>query len=158
MEHSNPKSWRATLTPHRSLTRQGFIVLMAVIAALNLAIGLFFYIIGAWPVVGFMGLDVALIWWAFNKNFADARRAERIEITAHELVLERLSEKCPPRQQRFVRRWVRVELEEDRERERVGSLYLRFKGKRTEIASFLGAEERQAFARELQAALINPHF
>ena len=158
MEHSNPKSWRATLTPHRSLTRQGFIVLMAVIAALNLAIGLFFYIIGAWPVVGFMGLDVALIWWAFNKNFADARRAERIEITAHELVLERLSEKYPPRQQRFVRRWVRVELEEDRERELVGSLYLRFKGKRTEIASFLGAEERQAFARELQAALINPHF
>ena len=158
MEHSNPKSWRATLTPHRSLTRQGFIVLMAVIAALNLAIGLFFYLIGAWPVVGFMGLDVALIWWAFNKNFADARRAERIEITAHELVLERLSEKYPPRQQRFVRRWVRVELEEDRERELVGSLYLRFKGKRTEIASFLGAEERQAFARELQAALINPHF
>jgi uncharacterized membrane protein len=158
MEQTNPKSWRATLTPHRSLTRQGFIILMGVIAGLNFGIGLFFYIIGAWPVVGFMGLDVALVWWAFSKNFADARRAERIEITAHEVVLEKMSEKYPPRQQRFVRRWVRVELEEDKDRELIGSLYLRFQGKRTEIASFLGAEERQAFAKELQAALVNPHF
>ena len=158
MEHTNPKSWRATLTPHRSLTRQGFVVLMAVIAGSSFGVGLFFYIIGAWPVVGFMGLDVALVWWAFTKNFADARRAERIEITAHEVVLEKLSEKYPPKQHRFVRRWVRVELVEDRDRELTGPLYLRFKGKRTEIASFLGAEERQAFARELQAALVNPHF
>ena len=155
MEQSEPKSWRATLTPHRSLTRRGFAILMTAIALLNFAIGMFFYSIGAWPVVGFMGLDVALIWWAFNRNFADARHAERIEITAHEVVLEKLSEKHAPSEQRFVRRWVRVELEEDKDRELVGSLFLRFKGKRTEIASFLGAEERRAFARELQAALIN---
>ena len=70
MEQSNPKSWRATLTPHRSLTRQGFVILMSAIAGLSFGIGLFFYIIGAWPVVGFMGLDVVLIWWAFSKNFA----------------------------------------------------------------------------------------
>jgi uncharacterized membrane protein len=158
MEQSNPKSWRATLTPHRSLSRQGFLILMSAIAVLSFAIGLFFYAIGAWPVVGFMGLDVALIWWAFNRNFADARRAERIEITTHEVVLEKLSEKHPPREQRFVRRWVRVELEEDRDRELIGSLFLRFEGKRTEIASFLGAEERRAFAKELQAALVNPKF
>jgi uncharacterized membrane protein len=53
---------------------------------------------------------------------------------------------------------VRVELEEDRERELIGPLYLRFRGKRTEIASFLGAQERLAFAQALKAALINPHF
>ena len=158
MEQPNPKSWRATLTPHRSLTRQGFVILMSAIAGLSFGIGLFFYIIGAWPVVGFMGLDVVLIWWAFSKNFADARRAERIEITSHEVVLEKLWEKRAPQEQRFVRRWVQVELEEDRDRELVGSLYLRFQGKRTEIASFLGAEERQAFAKELQKALVNTHF
>ena len=158
MEQPNPKSWRATLTPHRSLTRQGFLILMGAIAILSFGIGLFFYIIGAWPVVAFMGLDVALIWWAFRKNFADARCAERIEITSHEVVLEKVWEKREPQEHRFERRWVRVELEEDRERELIGSLYLRFQGKRTEIASFLGAEERQAFARELQKALVNPHF
>ena len=158
MDETNPKTWRATLTPHRSLSRQGFLILMTVIVGLNLTVGLFFYVIGAWPVVGFMGLDVVLVWWAFSANFADARRAEHIEITAHELVLMRLAERQPPREQRFLRRWVRVELEEDRERELIGPLYLRFRGRRTEIASFLGAHERQAFAHALKAALINPHF
>jgi uncharacterized membrane protein len=158
MEQTNPKSWRATLTPHRSLTHEGFLFLMGAITILSFGAGFFFYSIGAWPVVGFMGLDVALAWWAFHKNFADARRAERIEITSHEVVLEKLWEKRQPQEHRFERRWVRVELEEDRERELVGSLYLRFQGKRTEIASFLGAEERQAFARELQKVLVNPHF
>jgi uncharacterized membrane protein len=158
MDDTKPKTWRATLTPHRSLSPKGFVILMSVIVGLNLTVGMFFYVIGAWPVVGFMGLDVALIWWAFRANFADARRAEHIEITSDELVLRRLAENKPAQEQRFARRWVRVELEEDRERELVGPLYLRFGGKRTEIASFLGAQERISFANALKAALINPHF
>jgi uncharacterized membrane protein len=158
MDETNPKTWRATLTPHRSLSPKGFVIVMVVIVGLNLTVGMFFYVIGAWPVVGFMGLDVALVWWAFHANFADARRAEQIEITTHELVLRRLAEDKPAQEQRFARGWVRVELEEDRDRELVGPLYLRFGGKRTEIASFLGAQERLAFANALKAALINPHF
>jgi len=158
MDDTKPKTWRATLTPHRSLSPKGFVILMSVIAGFNFIVGLFFYVIGAWPVVGFMGLDVALIWRAFRANFADARRAEHIEITSDELVLRRLREDRPAQEQRFARSWVRVELEEDRERELVGPLYLRFGGKRTEIASFLGAQERLSFANALKAALINPHF
>ena len=158
MDDSNTKTWRATLTPHRSLSREGFTVLMSVIAGMSFAIGLFFYLIGAWPVVGFMGLDVALIWWAFRANFAAGRQAEHIEITGHELVLERIAERRPPQVIRFMRRWVRVELEEDRERELIGPLYLRFRGKRTEIARFLGAQERLAFAQALKVALTNPNF
>ena len=79
MDEINPKTWRATLIPHRSLSPKGFVILMSVIVGSNLTVGTFFYIIGAWPVVGFMGLDVALVWWAFHANFADARRAEHIE-------------------------------------------------------------------------------
>ena len=158
MDKTNPKTWRATLTPHRSLSPKGFVIVMSVIAGFNFIAGLFFYVIGAWPVVGFMGLDVALVWWAFRANFADGRRAEHIEITPHELVLRRLAESRPAQEQRFARRWVRIELEENRERELVGPLYLRFGGKRTEIASFLGGQERLAFAQALKAALINPHF
>lgn len=158
MDDTKPKIWRATLTPHRSLSREGFLILMAVIVGLNLTVGMFFYVIGAWPVVGFMGLDVALIWWAFRANFADARRAEHIEITSDELVLRRLAEDRPAQEQRFARRRVRVELEQDPERELVGPLYLHFGGNRTEIASFLGAQERLSFANALKAALINPRF
>ena len=157
MERSNPKTWAATLTPHRSLSRQGFIAVMSLIAGANFIAGVVFYVIGAWPVIGFCGLDVLLMWWAFRVNFADGRKLERIEITAHELILERLAHGRERQEQRFVRRWVKVELEEDKDRELIGRLLLRSHGTRTEIGKFLAPEERKALAGELKAALASPH-
>jgi uncharacterized membrane protein len=37
---------------------------MGCIAAVSFAAGIGFLLIGAWPVFGFFGLDVVLIWWA----------------------------------------------------------------------------------------------
>jgi uncharacterized membrane protein len=145
------------LTPHRSLSRKGFLLIMWVIAGINLLGGTVFWLLGAWPVVGFMGLDVLLIWWAFRANFAAARRAERIEVTDQELILERLLPGRPPVESRFVRGWVRVELEEDRERELIGRLYLNARHKRTEIGSFLSPAERKTLAGALKQALARPH-
>jgi uncharacterized membrane protein len=156
MERSNPNCWRATLTPHRSLSRQGFVAVMAAIVAVNLAGSIVFSVIGAWPIAGFMGLGVVLVWWAFRANFAAARRAERIEITEHELVVEHLADGRPRRERRFVRRWVRVELEEDRKRDLIGSLFLTSHGIRTEIGRFLSPAERRELARELKSALATP--
>ncbi len=156
MDRGNTKTWQATLTPHRSLTKQGFVTVMVLVAAVNLAVGGLFMAIGAWPVAGFAGLDVALIWWAFKANFADARRLERISITESELVLDRLQARREPEQQRFVRRWVRVELEEDRERELIGRLSLISGQTRVDIGDFLAPEERKSLATALQAALAIP--
>jgi uncharacterized membrane protein len=145
--------WSVTLTPHRSLTREGFVALMSIIAFANLTIGLMFYVIGAWPIVAFLGLDVLLIWWAFRKNFADGQRTERISLAGDGLTLSRIardgSEECTE----FNRRWVRIDLEYDAERELVGKLFLRSHGQAHEIASFLGAEERQSLAKALQRAI-----
>ena len=162
MDHSHstgdeaPKPWAATLTPHRSLSRRGFYVLMSVVTAINLAVSIYFYVEGAWPIIGFMGLDVVLIYWAFARNYADAAVAERIEIDTHEVVLRRRKAKRPEVEKRFVRRWLRVELKEDRERELIGPLYLWFKGEATEIGAFLPPHERKDFAKALQAALVSP--
>jgi uncharacterized membrane protein len=156
MDASNSKGWEATLTPHRSLTRQGFLLVMMLVAAVNLVVGGLFMAIGAWPVAGFAGLDVLIIWWAFRANFADARRMERISITEHELVFDRLRENRPPEQQRFVRRWVRVELEEDRERELIGRLMLVSGASRISVGEFLGPEERKTLAAALKSALAIP--
>ena len=156
MEQRNPKTWQAVLTPYRSLSRRGFIIVMVLVAAVNFVVGSVFYAIGAWPVLGFAGLDVLAIWWAFKANFADARRAERIVITEHELVLERLSEAQGREEQRFVRRWVRVDLEEDRERELIGGLYLVSGATRTAIGAFLPPSEKRELAGQLKAALAIP--
>lgn len=156
MEESNSKVWQATLTPHRSLNRDGFYVLMGLVILVNLVVAGMFVALGAWPVAGFAGLDVLLVWWAFRMNFADARKLERISITEHELVLDRESARRPPQQQRFVRRWVRVELEEDRERELIGSLLLVSGRTRVAVGEFLGPEERKTLAEALKSALAIP--
>lgn len=154
MDRVEAKTWRATLTPHRSLTRQGFTLLMATFGAISLGVGILFFTIGAWPVLGFMGLDVFLVWFAFKRNFRDADRAEHIEVTERELVVQRVvrSEAFEP--MRFVRNWVRVELEQDLARELIGRLLIRFKGSAVEIASFLSPDERREFAQALQHALV----
>lgn len=156
MDDRNTKAWQATLTPHRSLTRQGFLVVMGLVVAVNLVVGGLFMAIGAWPVAGFAGLDVLIIWWAFRANFADARKMERISITEHELVFDRFAENRAPEQQRFVRRWVRVELEEDRERELIGRLSLVSGASRVAVGDFLAPEERKQLATALRAALAVP--
>ena len=156
MDARNTKAWQATLTPHRSLTRQGFLIVMGLVVAVNLVVGGLFMAIGAWPVAGFAGLDVLIIWWAFRANFADARKMERISITEHELVFDRFAENRAPEQQRFVRRWVRVELEEDRERELIGRLSLVSGASRVAVGDFLAPEERKQLATALRAALAVP--
>ena len=156
MDASNSKAWQATLTPHRSLSREGFVAIMVLVVLVNLVVGGLFMAVGAWPVAGFAGLDVLIIWWAFRANFADARRMERISITDHELVLDRMRQHKPQEQHRFVRRWVRVELEEDRERELIGRLLLISGSTRMPIGEFLAPEERKTLASALKSALAIP--
>lgn len=156
MDQGNSKVWQATLTPHRSLDRNGFYILMGLVILVNLVVAGVFVALGAWPIAGFAGLDVLLVWWAFRVNFADARKVERISITEHELVLEREGERHPLEQKRFVRRWVRVELEEDVDRELIGRLLLVSGRIKEPVGEFLGPEERKTLATALKAALAIP--
>ncbi len=149
----------AVLTPNKSLTPKGFFVLMAVICGVSFTAGVFFMSLGAWPVFGFFGLDVFLIYWAFKKNFSDCQMREVIEITERDLVVHRYLPNKPARQYRLNRHWVRLELAEDKARELVGALTVNSHGKKLEIASFLGPDERKEFyrvlTRELNVANIN---
>lgn len=157
MNTAADQTFRATLRPYRSLGRTGFIVLMAVLIGLNFAAGTAFYLLGAWPIAPFLGADVGLVWWAFRKNYNDALREERIEVTTHELILKRFDHHKQREELRFTRDWVKVELEEDKERDLIGGLFLRSRGERTEIGRFLGARDRKAMAGLLAAALAKPH-
>jgi uncharacterized membrane protein len=153
MAEAKSKSWSVTLTPHRSLGRQGFIVLFGLVVALNLVIAVFFYILKAWPVFGFLGLDVALVGFAFRANENSAKQSERILIEGDDLRLITQRPKKPTQEKSFNRRWTKVLLEYDEAREMVGKLFLVSRGESTEIASFLGAEERQSLANELKSVL-----
>ena len=124
-EQTADQTFRATLRPYRSLGRKGFIILMTVLIGLNFAAGTAFYLLGAWPVAPFLGADVVLVWWAFRKNYSDALKEERIEVTAHELILRRFDHNKEREELHFTRDWVKIELEEDADRDLIGNLYLR---------------------------------
>src|SRR6185437_5746330 len=81
----------ARLTPHRSLSRVGFMALMGFVCFVSFAAGMVFLMMGAWPVFCFFGLDVLIIYWAFRINFRHARATEEISITHTELRVRRTS-------------------------------------------------------------------
>ena len=50
------------------------------LASMALLPGLIFYMLGAWPVVGFMGLDVVALYWALTWSFRDGKRSEEVTL------------------------------------------------------------------------------
>src|SRR5260370_3746356 len=88
---AQPELFSAVLTPHRSLNSTGFLVLMGFLSAVSFAAGFAFLLMGAWPVLGFFGLDVLAIYWAFRINFRHAKATEEIWVTPSELRVRRIS-------------------------------------------------------------------
>lgn len=100
------------LLSHRSLPPRGFHLLMLILGLISLAVGIGFVSIGAWPVMGFFGLDVALVYLAFRLNYRSARRRETIRLAGDAFTVERVSEQGEHRMWRFQPFWLRVILEE----------------------------------------------
>src|SRR4051812_8141042 len=96
----------ATLVPHRSLGRRAFVLLMAAIAALWFALGLFLWEHGAWPVIGFGGVDVLAIYIAFKLNYRAARTFEEIAVSRTEIVVRKVKANGRAQEFRFNPQWV----------------------------------------------------
>lgn len=142
----------ARLTPHRSLSRNGFLALMAFVTAVSFAAGLAFLLMGAWPVFGFFGLDVLIIYWAFKANFRSASATEDILVTPYEIRVRRVSHRGHVAEWTLNPIWVRLERKEDDEFG-IEKLYLVSRGRRLSVGSFLGPDEKASFASALQSAL-----
>lgn len=142
----------ATLTPHRSLSERGFKLLMLFAGGIGLAVSIPFYLLGAWPVLGFMGLDILLIYIAFRYHYASARACERLVISRIAILFRAVSWRGAVREHHLNPVWTRIEREEHPEFG-LERLILKEGKQRVELASMLGREERAEFAGALQAAL-----
>jgi uncharacterized membrane protein len=149
---AEPKLFSALLTPHRSLNRTGFLVLMGFLSVISFAAGLAFLLMGAWPVFGFFGLDVLLIYWAFKVNFRRAKSTEEISVTPSELRVRRVSHRGHVVEWVLNPLWVQLDQKIHAEFG-IERLYLVSKGRRVSIASFLGPDEKASFVKALTAAL-----
>ena len=124
---------------------------MSSVVLVSFLTGLGFYLLGAWPVTGFLGLDVLLIYGAFRLNYRAARLHELVELTASELRLTRVYPSGHSRSWSFNPYWVRLELEE-RETQ-ADRLSLRSHGRVLTFGNFLSDEEKRGFADALRTAL-----
>ena len=142
----------ATLTPHRSLTPRGKRVVIGLVAALALVPGVVFYFAGAWPVVGFMGLDVLAIWAALTISMRGARAHEVVTLWPGALELKKVDAKGAEEVLSFVPFNVRFVIDRDYN-ERVTGLWLKERERRIAIGDFLSAEEKLSFSKAFGTAL-----
>jgi uncharacterized membrane protein len=139
------------LSPHRSLPPRGFCMLMLALGLISLAVGIGFVAIGAWPVIGFFGLDVALVYLAFRLSYRSARRSETIRLAGDVFTVERASVRGERRAWRFQPFWLQVVLEE-----RAGDanrLLVASHGRSLVVGDFVTSPARRELAAGIREAL-----
>jgi uncharacterized membrane protein len=147
-----PTIFSAVLTPHRSLGHVGFMVLIVVFGVVSFISGLAFLLLGAWPVFGFFGLDVALLYWAFRLNYRHAAEYEQVMVTPTALRVRKVCHRGRAREWVLNPLWVKLDTVEHEEYG-IERLFLVSRGKQLVIANFLGPDEKASFAQALGNAL-----
>ena len=147
-----PTIFSAIITPHRSLSGTGFLVVMLLVGGISFVSGVVFFMVGAWPVIGFLGLDVALVYWAFRVNYRTAAAYEEVTVTASELRVRKVSHRGEVADWSLNPVWARLD-RETHEEFGIERLFLVSHGRRLPIAGFLGPKEKESFASALGTAL-----
>ena len=144
--------FRALLTPHRALGRTGFMVLLGVVACLWLGIGAVFLSMGAWPVFGFFGLDVVLLYVAFRLNYRAARAREEVSVSRTALDILKVAPSGKSLAYRFNPFWAKFRVARHDE---IGitAMAVEGEGRRVPIGSFLNPDDRESFATAFGRAL-----
>ena len=145
------RSFRAVLVPHRSLSPAGFLLLMSLLGAVSFVAGMAFLLAGAWPVLGFFGLDLAVVYVAFKLNYRSGRLYETVEVNPAALTITRVQPSGRQEAFTFATAWVRVELREAHDGRT--ELKLRHHARELLFGRFLTDDERRDFSHALRAAV-----
>lgn len=147
----NQPLFSAILTPYRSLSPQGFIIVMGLIGGISFIAGVFFFMIGAWPVVGFFGLDVLLVYLAFKMNYRSAKLYETVDLNNDLLTVTRVMPSGKSKSWSFNAYWVRLDVQQAPNCPAVMSLASH--GNVLVFGQFLTDDEKFDFAKALRRAL-----
>jgi uncharacterized membrane protein len=144
--------FRALLVPYRSLGKRGFTVVMLFFGLVSLGTSIGFLIEGAWPVVGFFGLDVALVWFAFKASYRAARAREEVSVSRTDLLVRKTSPRGEVREAHYNPFWARFQVARHAE---IGitRMAISGQGRSTEIGGFLNPDDRESFASAFARAL-----
>jgi uncharacterized membrane protein len=139
--------FEALIVPHRSLSRRGLRLLLATIVGASSLISLRFWLLGAWPVLGFAVLEIGIAVVMLRRNAGSARASELVLLGERSVRIVRTDAQGHREERVLPSAWLNLVLEE--EPGRVPRLLLANRGNREEIGHVLG----EAAKRELAAAL-----
>lgn len=144
--------FRALLTPHRSLGRAGFMILMGALVFGWLVTGAIFLAHGAWPVFGFFGLDVLLVYVAFRLNYRSGRAREEVSVSRTSLDIRKIAPSGRTEAFQFNPFWARFSVSRHQEIGITG-MAVEGQGRNVPIGSFLNPDDRESFATAFSGAL-----
>lgn len=143
--------------PHRSLSSKGFTIVIGILAIFLLIIGVGFLLAGAWPVMGFLGLELLIVWGAFKLNYRAARHHETILTTTEDVTVETHSPSGRNATKSFPLGWLRVKLSPStapavkiRQNQKI---ILSSHGKQIEIGKHLHPAEKSDLSRDIDAMI-----
>ncbi len=142
----------AVITPHRSLGKNAFRLVMTLVCLATVVSSLPFIVLGAWPVAGFFGLDLLALYIAFRVNFRQAKAVEEVVVTRIEVLLRKVTHRGVATEWRFNPAWTKLERIDDEDFGMLG-LSLVSRGQSVSIAQALSPAERESFATALTNAL-----
>ena len=149
---AEPRVFEARLTPQHSLDARGRTIVLGGVGTASFLVSLPFLAIGAWPVAGFFGLDVFLLWLAFRTITRRGREYEEIFVSRVSLLLRRVTAAGAARETAFNPFWVRLQTSA-RGESGIDRLHLVEGARRAEIGGFLNGGEKAEFSRALVLAL-----
>ena len=144
--------FRALLTPHRSLGRTGFLVVMGAMLFGSAVTGAIFLAQGAWPVFGFFGLDVLAVYIAFRLNYRAARAREEVSVSRIALDIRKTAASGRTEEHHFNPFWAHFSVARHSE---IGitRMQVEARGQEVPIGGFLNPDDRESFATAFSRAL-----
>ncbi len=150
---ADKSSSRLVIWPYRSLSPKGFKIIMIILGGMMLSMGLVFFLIGAWPVIGFMGLELGVLYLAFKLNFKAAQRQEQIRADKKTFRIERTSPDGDVNIDELPSPWLKARLDPAQDLEesdrRQQKIIVSTHGKSAEIGAFLHPAEKKALLPEI---------
>jgi uncharacterized membrane protein len=148
---ARPLYMDAVITPHRSLSERGFIVLIAIVTLANCASAAVFIAMGATFVPIFLGVDLLAVFVAFMVSFQAAKRIERVQVTSRDIRITHETPKWSRLVWESPTAFTKVAVETDEER--AVELKLSLSGREVSVAAALSPGERAVFAQALERAI-----
>ncbi len=160
--HSATPVLDRVLRPSPPMPPRALFVIFMIVAAANFMFALYFVLRGAWPVMPFMGADVAILGWAFLASLKASHREEQVTLTPDLLRVVRRAPGKKDGEYHLNPYWVRVQMDESPDHARVfhgnvaqsSNLTLWSHGRGLTVGGFLSPMARAQFGIELKAALL----